>query len=87
MVFLGMLRKFHRGGKLRIGTANPADAIRRNRSRLSTLESLIPITERQLSRLSSGDPYYAVLKNKLDEYQLEFRERTGRDFQPPPQTT
>lgn len=67
-----------------MGSENHAAAIRRNHDRLSALASLIPVTERHLSRLSSSDPRYAVLRNKLDEYHLEFRERAGRQFQPHP---
>ena len=48
--------------------------------RIKQLEELIPFMKSNLSHANPHDWYYPQMKLKLDEYLLEYKERTGREY-------
>jgi hypothetical protein len=57
--------------------------IRAQHERVRVLSNLIPITERQLARTPTDDPYFNQLQNTLSNYRTEYRDVVGRDYEVP----
>ena len=51
-----------------------------NEARIRELEEIIPLLIKQVNNSNPKDFNYRKFTGKLDEYKLEYRERTGEHF-------